>query len=129
VARRDNAPWGHATRNECIARASGSHLWFMDDDDVATDDALTSIRAAVSARPGSVHVFRMKTSREILWRAPVAAVGNIGTPMMVVPNVPGKLAQWGTQYEADGHFLVDTLALRGDQAIFHKHIVALIRPA
>lgn len=128
VIRNNEAPWGHATRDEAITRANGSHLWFMDDDDIATDDALSVIRSEVAAEPDSVHVFRMQQNQLLLWKDPVVRVGNVGTPMMVVPNVPGKIGGWGTRYEADGDFLLETLSLRGDTAVFHEHIVALIRP-
>lgn len=128
VIRNNQAPWGHATRDEAMKRANGSHLWFMDDDDISTPDALSEIRAAVSLRPDAVHIFRMQQDRLVLWQQPIARVGNVGTPMMVIPNQPGKVGGWGTRYEADGDFLMETLALRGDQPVFHEHVVALIRP-
>ncbi len=128
VIRNDDAPWGHATRDEAMGRAKGSHLWFMDDDDMAADFALTEIRLTVAEQPDAVHVFRMKHGDLILWKDPVVRVGNVGTPMMVVPNQPGKLGGWGVVYEADGHFIIDTLLLRGDAPVFHEQIVALIRP-
>ncbi len=128
VIRNDEAPWGHATRDEALGRAKGSHLWFMDDDDIAADLALAEIRIAVSKQPDAVHIFRMKQGNLILWRQPVVRIGNVGTPMMVIPNVPGKLGRWGTVYEADGHFIAETLAIRGDEPVFHEQIVALIRP-
>ncbi len=128
VIRNNNAPWGHATRDEAQTRAKGSHLWFMDDDDIATDLALAEIRVAVTKNMDAVHVFRMKQGDLILWKQPTVRVGNVGTPMMVIPNTRGKLGRWGTRYEADGHFLLETLALRGDDPVFHEQIVALIRP-
>lgn len=131
VTRRDDAPWGHAARDEAIQRAAGSHLWFMDDDDTAADGALATIRETVALNPDAVHVFRMLTGAgHVYWSEPVAQIGQVGTPMMVVPNVPGKLGVFdGAGYEGDGHFLLSTLALRGDAAVFHEAIVALIRPA
>ncbi len=126
--RNNEAPWGHATRDEAMGRAKGSHLWFMDDDDIAADFALSEIRLTVAEQPDAVHVFKMKHGDRVLWKDPVVRIGNVGTPMMVVPNVPESLGRWGTVYEADGHFLVETLGLRGDQPVFHEQIVALIRP-
>ena len=130
VTRRDDAPWGHKSRDEAIQRAAGSHLWFMDDDDIAADGALAAIRAAVEEVPDAVHVFRMRTAEgRVYWGEPVARVGEVGTPMIVAPNVPGKLGQWdGAGYEGDGHFLMSTLAARGDEPVFHEDVVALIRP-
>ena len=128
VIRNNEAPWGHATRDEAMHRAKGSHLWFMDDDDIATPYALEDIRGQVVQAPDAVHIFKMQHGTLVLWKDAVARVGNVGTPMMVIPNVEGLLGRWGTQYEADGYFLQETLALRQDEPVFHEQIVALIRP-
>ncbi len=128
VIRNNEAPWGHKTRDEAMHRANGTHLWFMDDDDIAADFALSEIRLTVAEDPDRVHVFKMKHGNLVLWKDPVVRIGNVGTPMMVIPNRQGKLGRWGTAYEADGQFLLETMYLRGDQPVFHDQIVALIRP-
>lgn len=130
VTRRDDAPWGHAARDEAMKRAAGSHLWFMDDDDAAAEGALAAIREAVAQKPDAVHIFRMRGPRRVYNSEPEVRVGHVGTPMIVVPNEPGKLGRWdGHGYEGDGHFAVETVALRGNEPVFHDTIVALIRPA
>lgn len=129
--RDDNAPWGHATRNRVMSRAVGSHLWFMDDDDVPAEGALDVIRNRVAEAPGLVHIFKMQMNDgQLIWEEPVACVGNVGTPMMVVPNNPGELGVWDeTCCEGDGEFLMDTIARRNNQPpVFHPEVVALIRP-
>lgn len=129
VLRRDDAPWGHAARDEAMPRCNGTHLWFMDDDDIAAPGALTTIREKVGVDPDTIHIFRMQNSGGgVYWSDPVARYGNVGTPMMVVPNVPGKLGVWNDNgvYEGDWKFLSSTLKLRGDTPVFHREIVALI---
>lgn len=130
VVRRDDAPWGNATREDSIPRCDGTHIWFMDDDDVAAPGALDAIHAAIGKEPDRVHLFRMRRGEDVFWRMPVAEIGNVGSPMIVVPNTPGKLPRWGDDdlYEADGRFLLETLALRQEQPVFHEEIVALVRP-
>ncbi len=128
VIRNDEAPWGHATRQEALSRAKGSHLWFMDDDDIAADFALTEIRLTVAEQPDRVHIFLMKQGDVVFGLTKMARVGHIGTPMVVVPNQEGKLGRWGTRYESDGDFFLETLALRDEDPVWHDQIVALIRP-
>ena len=135
VERRDNVPWGNATRDEAIKRAAGSHLWWMDDDDVATPDALAIIREAVAQDPGTVHIFKMDRGREgILWDEPKVVLSHIGGTMCVVPNIPGKLGSWvHTKHNPPGkagdfEFLVGTLELLEREPIFHEEIIAVIRP-
>ncbi len=126
---RRHAPWGNAARNEAIARATRTHLWFMDDDDMAADGALDAIRAGVAEQPDRVHVFKMRYSDgRTIWNDPVVRVGNVSTVMLVVPNEPGRVAQWGTRYEADHDFLAQTLTLRREEPVWHEEIVALVRP-
>ncbi len=124
------APWGNKARNEAIdGRAAGSHLWFMDDDDMATDNALADIRAGVADDPDRVHLFRMQyRDGQTIWRDPVVRCGNVSTIMMVVPNQPDRLARWGTRYESDFDFLGETLAIRGEIPVWHEEIVGLVRP-
>ncbi len=123
------APWGNQARNEAIPRAVGTHIWFMDDDDMATDTALDDIRNGVAEDPERVHLFRMRyRDGRVIWREPIVHVGNVSTILMVVPNEPDRLATWGTRYESDADFLIETLKIRGDEPVWHEQVIALVRP-
>ena len=37
--------------------------------------------------------------------------GNVGTPMIVVPNLPARLGKWGDHYAGDFDFVKSTIAL------------------
>lgn len=138
VLRRDGNPFGNATRDEAIPRCAGSHLWWMDDDDIATDGALDTIRAAVELHPEAVHIFRMDCGDKSFWNGQEVTFGNVGGTMCVVPNIPGKLGVWAHAGRfnaglADGnggdfHFLTGTLSLLGSDPIWHEEIIARIRP-
>jgi hypothetical protein len=142
VVRRDGAPRGNQPRDEAMGRCVGSHLWWMDDDDIATDGALVAIRAGVAQDPDTVHIFRMDATSQpevgrVLWDEPVIEFGRVGGTMCVVPNIPGKLGTWihdnsyGGQAAGRGgdyHFIAGTLQLLGRDPIWHEEIIARIRP-
>jgi hypothetical protein len=134
VIRNDNAPKGNATRDEAIKRAAGTHLYWLDDDDVLADNALETIRLGVAEDPDTVHIFRMQGdlhrngASEVLWAEPVVRFANVGGSQCVVPNVPGKLGMWAGDAGGDFRFLTETLELLGRDPIFHPEVIAQIRP-
>jgi glycosyltransferase involved in cell wall biosynthesis len=117
--------WGNAQRMEGMRRARGRYLIFIDDDDVHAEDAFAHIRAAVIRNPDRVILFRMNVLGKILWSEPVVRHMNVGTPMMVVPNIPEKLGSWLTndRYESDFDFLTECVALQG-APIWEEAIIA-----
>jgi hypothetical protein len=122
-------PWGHRARDLAMPRASGTHLMFCDDDDIYAPDALQTVRGKVCGNPHRVHLFAMKLGETVYEPDEPVTIGRVGTPMIVVPNVPEKLGSWGTTtYEGDWEFLSSTLAKRGDRPICHPEVIAMIRP-
>lgn len=106
---------GNAQRNHAFDLAKGSHLIAIDDDDAYRPGAFSIVRAAAEANPGRFLIFRMEshTPRHpwgTLWNYKGASLGNVGTPMMVAPNVLEKLGRWGDRYCGDFDFLESTLA-------------------
>ena len=53
--------WGNAQRDLGMVLATGTHLTFMDDDDIYAPGALDAIRKAVTLDSEAVHVFGMRT--------------------------------------------------------------------
>lgn len=108
--------WGNEQRNLGIEKAQGDHLLFIDDDDIYTPDAFKVISRAISAHPNSPIIFRMLDhhgNRYILWRKRKLALGNIGTPMICLPNDVNKLGKWPDgvkEYAGDAHFISSTLS-------------------
>lgn len=116
-----------------MPRCLGTHLWWMDDDDVATEGALAIIREKVARQPERIHIFKMQYNGKhggILWADNHLTMGNVGGTMAVVPNVPGKLGSWVHPgiHCGDYHFLKQTLELQGGPPVFHPDIIAIIRP-
>lgn len=104
--------------------ASGTHLAFMDDDDLYTPGAGAAIRAAVAVEPNRVHIFCMRNQDAIL-SGPVE-LGKISTQMFVVPREP--VGVWTPRYQGDFDFISETMRLRRDEPVFHPEVIAAYRP-
>lgn len=123
---------GHPQRTSAMARATGTHLMWMDDDDVYADAAITTIRKEVSLLPDKVFIFKMqglarRLGYDLLWRTKEVLIGNIGTPMFVVPNVPGRLGKWGDRYAGDFDFISSTVEKVGAESVeWREDVIALI---
>lgn len=141
LVRRDNAPFGNATRTEAVRRCAGSHIMFLDDDDVYTPTALEGVRQAVSKDPNRVHIFSVRLhDGRVVPLEKTFAFRKVGGLMAVVPNVEGQLGVWewpeGQAPETTGRrpgggfcFMSSTLALRGEtEPIFHDFIIADVGP-
>ena len=120
---------GHRTRQSLLERAAGTHLAFLDDDDQLARGALATMRRVAEEHPGRVVIFRMRyLDGSELWEEPVIRYRNVGTPMFLVPNVPGKLARWDDAEHhglADWRFISKTAELQGGP-LFREETVAHI---
>jgi glycosyltransferase involved in cell wall biosynthesis len=82
-----NGDYGNWARDRGIARARGSHLWFMDDDDKALPGALDAMRARIEEDPTCIWVFRVKTGAgSVLWNEKRKAVGNYQGQCFLIPR-------------------------------------------
>lgn len=119
---------GYTARNHGIGLATGTHLAFLDDDDVYLDGALQAMRRAAADRPV---VFRMDDpDHGILWDEPVLKFANVGTPMFLIPN-DRRAGRW-EPYNREGRggdfvFLQQSVEKMG-APIWRTEIVAQIRP-
>lgn len=113
-------------RDQGIAKASGDWILFMDDDDRFVPGVFDWLRDLLT--PGW-HIFRMRYRNGLtLWTDPSIHMGNVGTPMIVVPNRP-DLPRWADHdvYEGDFHFAVACRELLGEPT-WHEQVIAEIRP-
>jgi len=122
---------GHAGRVEGIKIATGTHLAFMDDDDVYTPGAVDLMREAACDVPV---IFRMDHYRHgILWRDREVRFGNVSTQMYVVPNDSERLGTWTPHIPGlpepggDYTFMAETVAKMGGP-IWREEITSVIRP-
>jgi glycosyltransferase involved in cell wall biosynthesis len=122
---------GHAGRVAGINLATGTHLAFMDDDDIYTPGAIETIRAAACDRPV---IFRIDHyAHGNLWRDPEIRFGNVSTQMYLVPNDPARLGSWTPHVPGlpepggDYTFIKETCEQMGEP-VWREEIIARLRP-
>lgn len=122
---------GYAQRRYGMLLAKGTHLAFMDDDDVYEPDALRLMRIGAAVNPGRPVIFRMQHPRlDPVWREPILEYGNVGTPMFVVPNQQEQLGEWGPYLHGAGG---DYAFIRGcvdriGEPVWRPEVIATVRP-
>lgn len=122
--------WGAVERRLGIKNALGTHLVFLDDDDIFLPGAFATMRATCEAYPGRPVMFRMIAPwGETLWREPRVKVCNHGGPQFVTPNDPARLGTWSSRYVCDFDFCVSTLAhYPPDALVWDSTVTYLCRP-
>jgi glycosyltransferase involved in cell wall biosynthesis len=122
---------GHGGRQEGIQRASGTHLAFMDDDDVYLPGAIDLMREAACDVPV---IFRMDHyTHGVLWRDRAVRFGNVSTQMYVVPNDPARLGTWrphipGIPEPGGDYTFISETCERMGEPVWHEEVIATLRP-
>jgi glycosyltransferase involved in cell wall biosynthesis len=121
---------GDTPRNDAMPRARGSHLLFIDDDDVYVAGAFARMRRFAEENPGRIGIFKLEyVVRTRRWVDPVLRYKNVSTQTFLVPNVPGKLGRWKAtdRVAGDFAFIEETASLQGEP-LFVDEVTVLARP-
>jgi glycosyltransferase involved in cell wall biosynthesis len=87
--------WGNPQRNKAMARATGDYLAFIDDDDYYVPGHRQIMEDTINENPGKPILFRMKyPSGRVIWKVKSNTPGNVGSPMILVPNKKEMLYKW-----------------------------------
>lgn len=118
--RQPRSAYGNAQRNLAMHAARAGWFLFLDDDDELLPGALDAVRQRLQ-QPLPL-MFRMdyRPGRRFLWEQPVLREGNVGGGMFVIPNLPGRWAEWPeTDRSCVGDFtwIRQTLALWPAEAL------------
>ena len=98
--------WGHSERNYVASFLRGSHIAHIDDDDWYEPGTRQLFAKAITEHPYVPSIFRMQyPDGRVLWSGYNLCLGNIGTPMTLWPNDPGKLGTWGQFHGGDFHYI------------------------
>jgi predicted O-methyltransferase YrrM len=119
--------WGSSERNEAISKATCDYLSFMDDDDSYVPGARKIMDTAIRENPQKLPIlFKMKyPSGKVLWDKPVLKCGNVGSPMIFIPNIKEKLCLWNGERSADFQF-INGWGWSHRKIIWRPEIIALI---
>jgi glycosyltransferase involved in cell wall biosynthesis len=133
----DSGDAGDTARMSAMPRAQGTHLTFIDDDDVYAGDALEKMRRFAHEHPGRIGIFKMQHVVGTTHRRegePVLRYANVSTQNFLIPNVPDKLGAWhesprpgGGVYAGDFTFITETVRLQGDP-VFVDEVTVYVRP-
>lgn len=109
--------FGGRQRNLGMSLATKSHLAFIDDDDEYVSCALYWMRDEAEEHPGKFIMFKEQEhwtrnrlhQWDVIWRSKTVEHGNVGTQMIVVPNIKPCLGYWPDHRGSDFGFIRSTL--------------------
>lgn len=118
--------WGHTERNYATPFVRNRYIAHIDDDDIYAPGTRALMADAIEKTPDRPVLFRMKFPNGItLWREPEIKCGNVGTPMMLIPNIPEKLGEWQSFVGGDCAFLESSKWMPSDY-VWRPEIIALL---
>ncbi len=121
--------FGNAQRQFGMSQATGSHLCFFDDDDHVLTGGLRILHTLATKRPNTFTLTRMLDKHgRVVWHDPAVRETNVSTQMILCPNVPHRLGQWGARYEGDYDFISSTLAVGQWPIHWSTTLIADCRP-
>lgn len=127
-----NGGWGYVARNRAIARATGTHLWAMDDDDVFEPGAVARVRELVVQQPRTLHLFQAAWPRWDRIRHSVHEFsgGQCPTPTIVCPREDAPLWRGDTVHQ-DLEYAKECATIanaKGEVVRWHEVVVCTVRP-
>lgn len=130
IQRDSTGDTGATPRTKGMFSANGDYILFMDDDDIYTPTALSTIRKALVLNPNRIHIFPMASGPG--WKLPQygldVRVTNVSTQMIVLPNDPSKFGQWGLRRRGDYDFIASTVLLWDSPPIWQSEVTTIWRP-
>jgi hypothetical protein len=118
--------WGAFERNFATPHARGQYIAHIDDDDRYAPGTRALMQDAIEKTPLRPVLFRMRYPNGItLWRDPALYCGNVGTPMMLIPNAQNMMGRWGSFVGGDCAFL-ETMRWYRDEIVWRPEVIALL---
>jgi len=114
--------WGHTERNRAAPHIQTRYFANLDDDDVFAPGARALMADAIDKNPARPTLFRMRyPNGYTLWSEPILRFGNVGTPMMLMPN--DRIGTWGSFNGGDFHFLVSS-GWNAEDFVWRSEVIA-----
>jgi hypothetical protein len=94
--------FGQPQRTYGAQQALGEWVWFGQDDNIATREALAAIAHATRSHISELILFRWVSPwRETIWRWPDLELGNLDADCLVFSQRLARQITWGLRYEGD----------------------------
>jgi hypothetical protein len=119
--------WGHSERNHAMKFVRTPYMAHIDDDDWYVPGSRAVIQDAIHKmeKPAPI-LFRMQFPCGIvLWQDKDVRCGNVGTPMMIMPNEQEKLGKFLPFVGGDWAFLSDSKWNKED-IVWREEVIALL---
>jgi hypothetical protein len=122
--------YGQPQRTAGARAARGDWVWFGQDDNVAAENALTAIYDAVRSHISELLIFRWVSPwREVIWRYPELALGNLDADCLVMSRNLAQQVTWGLRYEGDFDAARQAFELTGRaEPDWRPPIISIARP-
>lgn len=130
----DNVPeknYGCLQRDHGLRAASGTHICYMDDDDMPSPSAISLIRSAIQSAPNAPHIFCMLQKGRVVGIEQKFLSCHVGTPMFVHPNLGDRSPRWNVDsaesmdYQ-DYEFMRQAVQILGTP-VWHKEIISYVK--
>lgn len=119
--------WGNPQRNKAMKRATCDYLAFIDDDDYYVPGHREVMERAIAENPGKPILFKMQyPDGRVLWRNKEIIGGNIGSPMIMVPNQPKMLFKWFSARNMADFIFVRNWGWPDNEVVWREEIIALL---
>jgi glycosyltransferase involved in cell wall biosynthesis len=119
--------WGNPQRNKAMARATGDYLAFIDDDDYYVTGHRQIMEDAINANPEKPILFKMQyPDGKRRWLGKSILAGNIGSPMILVPNEKKKLYKWFSGRNMADYIFVRNWGWKDEEVVWRDEVIALL---
>jgi hypothetical protein len=122
--------WGSTERNVATPHARGTYLAHIDDDDVYAPGARSMMAKVMTEAADQLTIFKMQyPDGSTLWREPIVKWGNVGTPMIFMPNDRSKLGRWGEQQDCGDLYFLQTMRWTSPDIVWSTDVIAHVAQA
>ena len=117
--------WGHAIRNK-HNQLPGDFVFHIDDDDNIASDCMETLRKTCKNQ-NTIYIFKMNNKGDIIWNTKEIILGEIGTPMGIIPVKLNSTSVFTYKYGGDYDFY-KKLEENGNQIEYVDKVIYIVRP-
>jgi hypothetical protein len=119
--------WGNSERQDGTDKAKCDYLAYIDDDDVYVSGHRKIMDDTIRENPGYPILFKMQyPSGRILWEKKWVKNGNIGCPMILVPNRKDMLYIWEPTRSMADFFFVNRWKWNAKEINWKDMVIAMV---